>query len=222
MARTKARAKARASTNTKASKKPFFHFRKEIGISEIIATVALALSVSTSIWISRHDNLPHVLQGSGPVVVGAIKRNDCLFISAIPLEFNNDGKTSVTLENFESSKLDAIEFVKDGKVLRRDDIKYELHLSDKIYYPGSIQYLFSILRTEPIFDPSDSGAIEQIVHPSDSYKTNIVIIAHAYKDSSNAADIMLISFDASFSNGQVLPIRAAIPITKYKDTGCGA
>jgi hypothetical protein len=193
-------------------------FKKEMGWAEVLAFFALIISC-ISLWQSSKDGEGHIIQGSGTVSAGTVKAEECVFIIALPIEFNNSGKQSVSLDRFKKTAINPVLFSKDGKIDSSNNIKFEMYFSGN-NYPGNIQYFLNVIRTGQVFKPDEKAMIGQLIYPGTSYRKYIALVAHTYVDKTNIADNILIAFDAEFSNGQVLPVRAAIPITPYQNSGC--
>lgn len=191
-----------------------------MGWGEIIALFALIMS-AVSLWQSNKDSAGFIIQGSGRVGVTEVPTEGCLFLMALPIEFNNSGKQSVALNRFKPTNLKPVLFSKDGKLLDQSIVKYEMYLTNSEYYGYSKLWLDSV-RKAPMLNPENQLMIGQLIYPGKSYRSFIAVVANAYKDKLNVADEMLISFDVEFSNKQVMPIRAAISIAPYMSSQCNS
>ena len=77
-----------------------------------------------------------------------------------------------------------------------------------------------LVRKELPFNPDSYAHIGKLIYPNDSYSKNIVILSKNYINGNSMSDSIGISFNAEFSNGQVLKINSFIHVSPLSKNQC--
>ena len=195
-----------------------FKFKKEIGWSEIIAFGALVVS-TVALWQVSQSSEGHIIPGGGIVTTGIVNDEECLFIAKIPIEFHNSGKTAVSLDRYTPGNIDTVVFLKNNTVLNRDDVKYEMYLTNQPIGPYLPLWVKLVRQSLP-FDADSYAHIGSLIYPNSSYASNLVLLAKNNINGKSISDGVGISFNAEFSNGQTLPVNSHIQVTQVQGDKC--
>lgn len=192
-------------------------FRREFGVSEIISLGALVLS-GFAFWYSSQSNQGFIIQGGGAVQVATLKESGCVYAMAFPVEFHNSGRKAVALKQLTPTESTSTVLISlDNKI--DVNIRYKIYLSNAGTGPVPMLWLKKIHALQE-FEPSYKH-IDDLIYPGDSYRFNVILLVEPYaqlKGYSNPT--AFIGFNAVFSNGQNLPIRASVEINEYREEKC--
>ena len=172
-------------------------------------------------WKSFQPDDGFIVSGGGPLNSKIEYDGKCHYLLSIPVEFHNSGKRALTLQRFVTIDLPKVIFIKsNGSIVSEPSLtykSYQVNNGSNLAY-GWLKHLSNLQQ----FQPEKSFLTNNLIKPGDTFFTNIVVDVVAYKEGKPLADTIAISFDAEFSNGQVIPLRVSTDIEHYNQAICGS
>ncbi len=195
-------------------------FKKEFGISEILAVVALLISVVALIQSHRASN-PYLVLGVDDLRTMAYHNGDtCNMLLSFSVEFNNSGQRGATLQRMAAPNNNPpVMFVLEGQIVDKKKRPYEI-----FFLPGRIENLdiyWNTLRKR--FKPLDlqrPSFIQRIVSPNSSEKLFFAVDAPMSAPSPPREDKMLIAFDLDDNKGNRHEVRMALDTSDFPFNDC--
>lgn len=198
-----------------------FKFKKEIGFAELIAALALVLS-GFAVWQAQQATSPFVILGLGDNRVGAFRdeeSNTCKMLLHAPVEFNNSGQRSATLDRISSPiGVPAVWFLKNGELVKDVNISFDVYLlraplEHIEVWPVLSKGLRPISFSETVF-------LSKIIPPNSSLTLNFVVTAEIYEGLNSIADQILLGMDVSDQGGKTHEIRIALELDHISTRAC--
>jgi hypothetical protein len=190
-----------------------FKLKKEIGVSDLIAFVALIVSI-WALYISYDSNRAFIVQGGGVIKENIIQGGNkkCGLIVTMPISFSNSGKQATTLEQLApTDNLPAVIFSDGDKLLTDMKLPYKQYLLSTLENADKGVTL-SELTSNKEFIPSFNH-IGDLIEPNQTYKLNYMLLVPTDANLNSFKNPKaFVSFDANFSNGQILKIRSAFDL----------
>ncbi len=200
-----------------------FNFKREFGVSDIIAGAALVVSIY-ALWQTSGANDPYLLVGNGPVMAGVFNNpetNKCEFVAQVPVTIDNSGKKSIIFERLiQDRELPPVLYSKHREFLSQGDIPYEIYLTQfNMRSPTEWEHAS---QTALKLDIQAAEHISQLIKPGHSLDRWLVIKSPVRGTSNIVPTSLYIALLVEFSNGEHKDIRAAINLPELKHNCIGS
>ena len=197
-----------------------FRLEQKITVSDIVAVVALIVSLAALFVSSRASN-PYIVfgvEGIGFGAVPSVTGGECDILLSYAVEFNNSGQRSATLERI--SGLDGLPPVllsKDGQLLPIGLVSLDVY---KLTSPlEAIEFWPSLQRNLAPIDLDSPFFLSSIVPPNSAETLYFVVIMDLLNGDELKADRILVSSLVTDSAGGNLEIKMAMK-AREAPVGC--
>ena len=191
-------------------------FKKEYGLSEIIAILAFVMS-GVALYQSHKASEGYIVQGGGIVSVATV---GCDILSSIPVSFHNSGKKAVSLRRYIPAGVEKVLLVKSGEIIKHGKPEYEFYITES--QEGPIEFSLHNAKKIGPYDLESQSFIDSLIKPGETYEASILVLVKSENNEAPLVDIIMVAVDAEFGDGQVLEVRSSFNAQHNRSGRCSS